>query len=839
MHNNHRFGWAVTFVFALLFFLHPAAAAGAAIHSDYTDISIYNFAVSDDFDTITFDLTRRIPTSEQFMVQIALFRETGEKVFATHGILDGGQHVTLSGMAQPLAKLAYGSYDMYFRVCPAFNPYEGVGIVSGCGVGKTFPLPYYPWKLTSGKSLDGKSIVVTPGNTFTVAAKPPRGSTDIPQLKALFWTGEDTEDVSCTQIRTQQPEWTCTVHAKEETAVKLMLMNGETILSNALVVAVFSKDRMEAARFVTYCQMLFTGQEGNRYSYRIVRNDTREDDPLCQNATFSAHAPARIQSSTKNTVVVEAPPTDNFALFAEKGDGSGPRHLLTENDSILAGLTCQVLVKQDAETITFLMRNLEGLPVSSCSFTSLSFRPVSGDTRIITRSTDRIVLDATKPSIIEMQSLHMPFFSPVDHDRLGDPGMEEREDTRSALPLGQFTIVPGKTASSGTAHRKTASGFPDVPDSHIHTTAITYVKEQGIVGGYSDGMFRPDDTINRAEFTKIIAGSLFSEQEIAACSDGHFRDTAKGEWYVPFLCKARAEGLIEGYPDGTFRPEDAVTFVEAAKIIVRGFRIPMETQESDIWFLPYTDTLAGRKVIPQSIASLDEEITRGEMAEMVYRIHTGDTVRPTNDYEELLDKSGVLQQLYESRDTFQWTGTDVPVEKILRMRNLKTLVLNYPGEDHISEEFINLPHLESLIVYSPVLENLPSNIAAWPRLKKLAVWGGYDSPFTIPEDIDSVRNLEELRVNNHRFTSIPASVGNLRKLRLLHLNGNQLISLPTEIGNLTQLTELELEWNPITQWPDSLRKLAKLERMVISRNIPLEQQQFLQQLLPHVDIRPF
>ena len=63
-----------------------------------------------------------------------------------------------------------------------------------------------------------------------------------------------------------------------------------------------------------------------------------------------------------------------------------------------------------------------------------------------------------------------------------------------------------------------SASFPDLSQEHVHADAILYVQSQGIVQGYPDGTFRPDKKINRAEFTKVIISSIASEEEISNCN---------------------------------------------------------------------------------------------------------------------------------------------------------------------------------------------------------------------------------------------------------------------------------------------------------------------------------
>lgn len=199
-----------------------------------------------------------------------------------------------------------------------------------------------------------------------------------------------------------------------------------------------------------------------------------------------------------------------------------------------------------------------------------------------------------------------------------------------------------------------AATFSDVPSSHPNAEAIGYVQSLGIVEGYADGTFRPDQPINRAEFVKILLGNDFSADERRMCFDFvpafeagamlTFMDVFPDDWFHPYVCVAHSRKMVQGYSDITFRPANNINFVEAAKIIVKpSFDFEMVESDFDVWYQPYVEKLAEEHAIPLSIRKFDQEITRGEMVEMMYRVYLNNltsviTTKPTRTYEELTGK---------------------------------------------------------------------------------------------------------------------------------------------------------------------------------------------------------
>lgn len=112
------------------------------------------------------------------------------------------------------------------------------------------------------------------------------------------------------------------------------------------------------------------------------------------------------------------------------------------------------------------------------------------------------------------------------------------------------------------------NSYSDVAGDKWYNNAISTLTNMGIICGYPDGTFRPDAPITRAELTKIAAG-FFSDPRVAATYDGRFSDVHGAEWYISYLMTAIKEGLIEGYPDGSFRPDRPITRAETCTIVNR------------------------------------------------------------------------------------------------------------------------------------------------------------------------------------------------------------------------------------------------------------------------------
>ena len=108
--------------------------------------------------------------------------------------------------------------------------------------------------------------------------------------------------------------------------------------------------------------------------------------------------------------------------------------------------------------------------------------------------------------------------------------------------------------------------FQDVDADHEFAEAITYLKENDIISGYDDGTFKPDQTVSRVEALKMILRGL--DIEIDESVDLSFPDTENGAWYVPYISTGLREEIVGGYPDGTFKPANSVIRAEYLKILL-------------------------------------------------------------------------------------------------------------------------------------------------------------------------------------------------------------------------------------------------------------------------------
>ncbi len=108
-----------------------------------------------------------------------------------------------------------------------------------------------------------------------------------------------------------------------------------------------------------------------------------------------------------------------------------------------------------------------------------------------------------------------------------------------------------------------ADSFSDI-SSHWAKANVEYMVDKEIISGYPDGTFRPDNTVTRAEFIKML-DATFGLTETAAIS---FSDVSNSQWYYPYIQQAAAQGYLLNY-GSTLNPNGELTREEAAALLAR------------------------------------------------------------------------------------------------------------------------------------------------------------------------------------------------------------------------------------------------------------------------------
>ena len=166
---------------------------------------------------------------------------------------------------------------------------------------------------------------------------------------------------------------------------------------------------------------------------------------------------------------------------------------------------------------------------------------------------------------------------------------------------------------------------------------IQFVSQLGIMTGYEDGSFGLDNYVTRAEFTKIaVASSSYRNSVATNLRISPFFDVSYNHWAAPYIQLAAENGLVTGYVDSTFRPENLVTYEEAVTVLLRILGYTTEDFGSS-W--PYGQVgMAISLGLTDGVSKyIGDYLTRGDVAYMIYNLMDTKTKDGSDKYIKTFD----------------------------------------------------------------------------------------------------------------------------------------------------------------------------------------------------------
>jgi len=140
------------------------------------------------------------------------------------------------------------------------------------------------------------------------------------------------------------------------------------------------------------------------------------------------------------------------------------------------------------------------------------------------------------------------------------------------LSAAEATQVAGaRDPLSGASGPAANGGFFDVPKDSPYYAATSFCASKGYVNGYPDGTFKPGELITRAEMCEVLGRFLSLKADARAPMPP---DVTTGHWASGSISAVIANGIMAGYADKTFRPENNLTRAELATIIVHAKQLP-------------------------------------------------------------------------------------------------------------------------------------------------------------------------------------------------------------------------------------------------------------------------
>ncbi len=206
-----------------------------------------------------------------------------------------------------------------------------------------------------------------------------------------------------------------------------------------------------------------------------------------------------------------------------------------------------------------------------------------------------------------------------------------------------------------------AASFSDVEATHKNYTAITTLADMGIINGYTDGTFKPDNAVTRAEMAKLI--SVLYGYDVNSVAKSPFTDVADDHWAVTFIATMKDVGIINGMGDGTFLPNNEVTYEQSLKMIVCALNwgeIAAQASTPEDWSLGYRQQALKLGITKGVVVdSNSSPAPRGTIAQLLY--NSLDAKRA----EKVVDANGQVsfkpadKPISEEKSIFELNGLQI------------------------------------------------------------------------------------------------------------------------------------------------------------------------------------
>ncbi len=181
-------------------------------------------------------------------------------------------------------------------------------------------------------------------------------------------------------------------------------------------------------------------------------------------------------------------------------------------------------------------------------------------------------------------------------------------------------------------------------DMEPYSVALAYAEENNILEPMSDGLMHAEMPISRQGVVTSVVQSVYKNDIRHDCFDRIssrpqarftrlFTDVPVVNSSAQEICVGMFVGIVEGQTDGSFGAQKSANLVEVAKVVTKAYGIAplpgLRPQSKVPWHEPYWFALAKRNAIPETVKSRDSVLTRGEFAEILYRLRDE---RPTQGF---------------------------------------------------------------------------------------------------------------------------------------------------------------------------------------------------------------
>ena len=170
--------------------------------------------------------------------------------------------------------------------------------------------------------------------------------------------------------------------------------------------------------------------------------------------------------------------------------------------------------------------------------------------------------------------------------------------------------------------------FPDTNLATLEGKSAAFLYSTGVLGGFPDGEFKGSLPVNRAQAAKILLNAA-QKTIYDIQNEFTFTDVINGQWYTQYVMSAAQYGIINGYPDKSFRPDKGINTAEFLKMISLAFglqlNLPYDYTDvpADAWFAQYAGAAKQYNLFPARTTFLAPgiQLSRADVAIAIYQLY--------------------------------------------------------------------------------------------------------------------------------------------------------------------------------------------------------------------------
>ncbi len=162
--------------------------------------------------------------------------------------------------------------------------------------------------------------------------------------------------------------------------------------------------------------------------------------------------------------------------------------------------------------------------------------------------------------------------------------------------------------------------YSDVSPNSYYYEAVMNLNEMGIIKGFSDGSFKPSNSVTRAEFVKMMVLAMDKAGDAAALDSGTsvFTDIKPNNWAIGYINVAIKEQIVTGYADGTFQPNENVSFAQVCTVLLRSLGYS-SSEMPGVWPQNYIEKAKDLGITGGINLKFSDKVSRAQLAVMLER----------------------------------------------------------------------------------------------------------------------------------------------------------------------------------------------------------------------------